>query len=70
MLLAAESSVGAGFITLKVDILDRKFALANPMEELLPPQKDMFELRVIIWEVRGLAVSLSRQSKVDYMQVH
>ncbi|KAL1498830.1 hypothetical protein AB1Y20_014132 [Prymnesium parvum] len=45
-----------GAITLKVDILDRKFALANPMEELLPPQKDMYELRVIVWEATEVAL--------------
>jgi len=45
-----------GAVTLKVDILDRKYALANPMEELLPPQRDMYELRVIVWEATEVAL--------------
>ena len=39
-----------GFITCKVEILDRKFALANPMMPIEPPHYDLFELRVIVWD--------------------
>ena len=39
-----------GFITTKVEILERKFALANPMLPIDPPTYDMFELRVIVWD--------------------
>ena len=45
-----------GAITVKVDILDRKFAIQNPMEEFLPPQKDLYELRVIVWEATEVAL--------------
>ena len=39
-----------GFLTVKVEILDRKWALANPMLPVEPPTYDMFELRVIVWD--------------------
>ena len=45
-----------GAITLKVDILERRWAAANPLEELLPPQRDWFELRVIVWEATEVAL--------------
>jgi len=45
-----------GAITLKVDILDRKWAAANPLEELLPPQRDWYELRIIVWEATEVAL--------------
>lgn len=39
-----------GFITCKVEILEKKFAIANPMIPIDPPTYDMFELRVIVWD--------------------
>lgn len=39
-----------GFITCKVEILEKKFATANPMVPIDPPTYDMFELRVIVWD--------------------
>jgi len=39
-----------GFIVCKVEILDRKNAIAQPMLPIEPPTTDMFELRVIVWD--------------------
>ena len=39
-----------GFITMKVEIVERKFAIANPMIPIDPPSFDLFDLRVIVWD--------------------
>jgi len=39
-----------GFITCKVEILERKYAIANPMIHVEPPTTFMFDLRVIVWD--------------------
>ena len=44
------NAANQGFLTVKVEMLDKKHALANPMVPLEPPTYDMFELRVIVWD--------------------
>ena len=39
-----------GFLTCKVEILERKYAIANPMVPIDPPSYDMFDLRVVVWD--------------------
>ena len=39
-----------GFLVCKIEILDKKHAVANPMVPIEPPTTDMFELRVIVWD--------------------
>jgi len=39
-----------GFITIKVEIVERKFAIANPMIPIEPPNYDFFDLRIIVWD--------------------
>tara|TARA_B110001452_G_scaffold264206_1_gene266845 strand:- start:238 stop:4518 length:4281 start_codon:yes stop_codon:yes gene_type:complete len=55
-LLNAGTATAQGVVTLRVEILERKYALANPMVELAPPVKDQYELRVIVWEARDVAI--------------
>ena len=66
--LSAPGSTRAtqGEIVLKVEILERKVALASPMVELELPPKDLYELRIIIWEARGVVAKdmLTKQSDV------
>jgi len=44
------SQNSCGFLTCKVEIYDKKQAIANPLEPIVPPSYDMFELRIIVWE--------------------
>jgi len=46
-----------GSIVLRVEILEHKFAIAHPMLELTPPVKEQFELRLIVWEARDVAIT-------------
>ena len=39
-----------GYLKVKVEILERKLALADPMIPIEPPKLDMFELRVVVWD--------------------
>ena len=39
-----------GFLTCKVEILERKYAIANPTVPIDPPSYDMFDLRVVVWD--------------------
>ena len=46
-----------GSIVLRVEILEHKAAIAQPMLELSPPVKEQFELRLIVWEARDVAIT-------------
>jgi hypothetical protein len=39
-----------GFLMCKVEILQRNFAIANPMIPIDPPTFDLFDLRVVVWD--------------------
>jgi len=39
-----------GFLTVKVEIVERKFAIANPMIPIETPTFDVFDLRIIVWD--------------------
>ena len=39
-----------GFLTCKVEIVERKYAIANPMIAIDPPSSDLFDLRIIVWD--------------------
>ena len=41
-----------------------RFALQNPMTKLAPPAKEQFELRLIVWEARDVAMKDGGQSDV------
>ena len=39
-----------GFIMVKVEILEKRYAIANPIVPIEPPHTDMYELRIIVWD--------------------
>ena len=44
------NSNSQGFLTCKIEILDRKLAIANPMIPIEPPVLDAYELRIVVWD--------------------
>ena len=54
-----------GSIVLRIEILEHKLAIAQPMIELTPPVKEQFELRLVVWEARDVAITdeATRHSK-------
>ena len=58
------SSNVQGNIIMKLEIFPVGFARANPMEQLAPPKKTQFELRVVIWEAKDVATKDGGQSDV------
>ncbi len=52
----AGTATTQGSVVLRVEILERKFALANPMQELSPPVKEQYELRLIVWEAQDVTI--------------
>ena len=51
------TATAQGSIVLRIEILEDKFAIAHPMLELTPPVKEQFELRLIVWEARDVAIT-------------
>ena len=48
------SGAHLGKVIIRLEILERRLALQNPMVSLAPPVRERFELRCVVWSLSGL----------------
>lgn len=53
-LMNPTSRLEQGTIVLKVEILERRAAVSHPMIELIPPVREAYELRVVVWDAKDI----------------
>ena len=63
-LFTTASTMPQGNVILRVEILPLQFAKMNPMAALAPPAKKQFQLRLVVWEAKDVAMKDSGQSDV------
>ena len=63
-LFTPASTNAQGDVIMRVEILPMAFAKMNPMVALAPPAKKQYQLRLVVWEAKDVAMKDSGQSDV------